>query len=349
MKAAIFRKHGGPEVLEIADLPRPAPGPGQVLIRVRAAALNHLDLWVRRGLPGLEVELPHIGGADMAGEVAELGDGVENGLEPGARVLVNPSLWCGQCEWCREGEESLCSSYRILGEHVGGGFADYAVVPAANLLPIPDDLEFTRAAAVPLVYQTAWRGLIGRGGLGPGETALILGGSGGVATAAIQIARLAGARVFAVTSGPENVQRVEELGADLAIDRLETDFSREVWEATGKRGVDLVFDSVGGKVWPSALRSLARDGRLVTYGATTGAEGTVNIRLVFWKQLRIIGTTMASRSEFERVMSLVFQGRLAPVIDVVWPLDRAREAHERLEAGQQFGKIVLEIDGGSSP
>lgn len=340
MKAAIFRKHGGPEVIEIADVERPEPAAGEALIAVKAAGMNHLDLWARRGLPGLDFDLPHIGGSDIAGMVEEVGEGAE-GLEPGTRVLVNPSLYCGECEWCLRGEESLCVRYRILGEHTDGGFAEYVSVPAGNVMPIPDDLDFETAAAVPLVFQTAWRGLKGRGRLQAGETVLILGGSGGVSTAAIQIARHLGARVFAVTSGPENVRRVQELGADLAIDRLESDFSGVVWEATQKRGVDLVFDGIGEAVWPNALRSLARDGRLVTYGATTGPRGQVDIRIVFWKQLRIIGTTMSNRAEFEEVMSLVFQGKLKAVIDVVWPLERAREAHERLEAGDQFGKIVL--------
>lgn len=343
MKAAIFRQHGGPDVIEIADVPEPELRPGHVRVAVRAAAFNHLDLWARRGLPGIDFPLPHIGGSDVAGTVDALGDGVD-GPDVGTRVLVNPSLWCGRCEWCHRGEESLCESYRILGEHTDGGFAEYVVVPARNVLPIPDDLPFTEAAAVPLVYQTAWRGLITRGNVRPGEIVLILGASGGVSTAVIGIARLAGARVLAVTSGPENVRRVRELGAELVIDRLETDFSRVVWEATGKRGVDLVFDGVGEAVWPGAVRALARNGRLVAYGATTGAEGSVNIRLLFWRQLRIIGTTMASRSEFETVMGLVFRKALRPVIDSVRPLEEARAGHERLESGAAFGKVVLEID-----
>ncbi len=340
MKAAVFRGHGGPEVIEIAELQVPEPDPGQILLRVRATALNHLDLWARRGLPGLRLEFPHIGGSDMAGTVERLGAGV-NGHAVGTRVLVNPSLWCGRCEWCRRGQESLCSSYRIIGEHLNGGLAEYAVVPGANVYPIPDDLPFDGAAAVPLVYQTAWRGLITRGRLRPGETVLITGGSGGVSTAAVQIARLAGATVFAVTSGPENARRLRELGADLVIDRLESDFSADVWKATGKRGVDVAFDSVGEAVWPDLTRALTRDGRLVTYGATTGPKGQIDIRLTFWKQLQFIGTTMSSRAEFEQVISLVFKKKLQPVIDVVWPLDRARQAHERLESGKVFGKIVL--------
>ena len=342
MKAAVFWQHGGPEVVEIADVPRPDVPPGTVLVAVRAAALNYLDLWARRGLPGLKLEFPHIGGSDIAGVVEEVGDGV-GGLAPGTRALVNPSLWCGRCNWCLKGEESLCASYAIIGEHVRGGFAEFAAVPAANVLPIPDHLSFAEAAAVPLVYQTAWRGLVGRGRLQAGESLLVTGASGGVSTAAIQIAKHIGATVFAVTAGPEKVARVRELGADHVIDRLESDFSKEVWKATDRRGVDVAFDSVGEAVWPDLLRSLARGGRLVTYGATSGPAGQVEIRLTFWKQLQIIGTTMSSVSEFNAVMSLVFEKKLKPVIDVVWPLEQAREAHERLEAGDAFGKIVLEV------
>lgn len=342
MRAAVFRQHGGPEVLEIADLPAPKPGPDQVVVAVQAAALNHLDLWTRRGLPGLNVQFPHIGGSDIAGTVAEVGERVGD-LDPGTRVLVNPSLWCGDCEWCHRGEESLCNRYRIIGEHISGGFAEYIAVPARNVLPIPADLSFEEAAAVPLVYQTAWRGLISRGRLRPGETVLITGGSGGVSTAAIQIAKLAGAYVFAVTAGAEKARRLEELGADFVIDREQSEFSKEIWRETEKRGVDIAFDSVGEAVWPEILRALARNGRLVTYGATTGPRGQVDIRLAFWKQLQIIGSTMSSRSEFEQVMALIFRGELEPVIDVTWPLDKVRQAHERLEAGAQLGKIVLTL------
>lgn len=340
MRAAYFEEHGGTGVMEVGDLPEPTAGPGEVVVRVEAVALNHLDLWIRRGLPGLEPELPHVGGSDVAGFVESTGDGVD-GWESGDRVVVNPGLWCGRCEWCVRGEHSLCVSYRILGEHVAGGAAEKVAVPARNLFPLPDDYPYEEAAAVPLVYQTAWRALMTRAGLRAGETVLITGGSGGVSTAAVQIARLAGARVLAVTAGPENAERVRDLGADLVIDRLEEDFSRAAWQATGERGVDVVLDSVGEAMWEGCVRALARDGRLVTYGATTGAEGKVDIRRLFWKQVRLMGSTMASRSEFERVMALVFDGRLQPVVDVVWPLDRIRDAHERLETGETFGKVVL--------
>ncbi|MBI4544667.1 MAG: alcohol dehydrogenase catalytic domain-containing protein [Gemmatimonadetes bacterium] len=338
MKAATFHEFGGPEVIRIEDVPRPAPGPGEVLVEVRAAALNHLDLWVRRGLP-IQPVMPHIGGSDIAGVVVELGPGV-GGVEVGERVVVNPSLWCGRCEWCLRGEHSQCAEFAVLGEHTQGGFAEYVTVPASNLYRVPADYPFEQAAAAPLVFLTAWRGLITRAGLRAGQDVLITGASGGVATAAVQIARLAGARVFAVTTG-EHVARVRELGAHIVYDRTAADYSREVWRDTGKRGVDVVFDSVGQAMWPQNLRALARGGRLVTYGATTGSAGETDLRLVFWKQLQVVGTTMGNRTEFETVMALVLRGELRPVVDVIWPLERAREAHERLERGEQFGKIVL--------
>lgn len=342
MKAAFFERHGGPEVVEVGDLPDPAPGPGEVLLRVRAAGLNHLDLWVRRGLPGLRLEMPHIGGSDMAGEIIAPGDEV-TGWAVGDRVAVNPGAWCAgdECESCSRGEHPLCPRYRVLGEHLPGGFAEYVAVPARSLLRLPEGFPFESAAVAPLVYQTAWRGLMSRGGLAAGETVLVTGASGGVSTAAIQIAKHHGARVFAVTSGAANVRRVAALGADLVIDRLEEDFSRRVWQETGKRGVDVVLDSVGEATWEGCVRALSRGGRMVVYGATTGPAGTLNIPRLFWLQTSILGTTMANHAEFEAVMTLVLDGTLTPVIDDVWPLDRAREAHERLEAGGVFGKLVL--------
>jgi len=340
MKAAIFEEFGGPEVLRVVEVERPVPGVGEVLVRVRAASLNHLDLWVRRGLP-IETTMPHIGGSDIAGEVVEVGEGVR-GIGVGTRVVVDPSIGCGGCEWCRAGEVPLCPDYKIIGEHTQGGFAEYVVVPAANLLPIPDGFPYELAAAAPLVFLTAWRGLITRGRLRAGEDVLVTGASGGVATAAIQIAKYAGARVFAVTT-TENVERVRELGAEVVYDRTQVDFSREIWKDTGKRGVDLTLDSVGAATWTGNLRALARGGRLVVYGATTGALAETDLRLLFWKQIELIGTTMSNRNEFETVMRLVFRGELKPVVDVVLPLEQIREAHERLEAGEQFGKVVIVV------
>lgn len=339
MRAAIFDEHGGPEVVEIRDVEAPDPGPGEVRIRVGASGMNHLDLWVRRGLP-IETTMPHIGGSDVAGTVDALGAGVE-GWSGGERVVVNPSLWCGECEWCRKGEEPFCVEYRILGEHTQGGFAEYVTVPARNLYPIPDDVAFERAAAAPLAFLTAWRGLVTRGRLGEGDTVLITGASGGVATAAIQIARHLGATVHAVTSSAW-IDRVRDLGADAVYDRTGADdYGKAIWNATGKRGVDVVFDSVGEATFTRNVRTLAKGGRMVVYGGTTGPEGVVDLRLLFWRQLEILGTTMSNQREFREVMDRVFSGALEPVVDVAWPLEQARAAHERLETGEAFGNIVL--------
>jgi NADPH:quinone reductase-like Zn-dependent oxidoreductase len=339
MKAAIFHEYGGPEVIRIAEVPRPEPGPAEVLIRVRAAAMNHLDLWVRRGI-GIETTMPHIGGSDIAGLVEALGPGVQ-GLAPGERVVVNPSLFCGHCPWCVRGEEPLCVAYRILGEHTDGGFAEFVSVPATGVYPIPDSVSFEQAAALPISYQTAWRALVSRAALRPGEDVLVIGASGGTATAAVQIAKLMGARVFAVTRGEQNVEGVRRLGADIVYDRAQVDFSRELYRDTGKRGVDVVVENVGEPTWQSSVRALARNGRLVTYGATAGPKASLDLRVMFWKQLQIIGTTMASRAEFEAMLRVALRGELRPVIDTVMPLDQARAAHERLETGEQFGKLVL--------
>ena len=339
MQAAVFSEYGDPDVVSLQNVPRPDPGPGQVRIRVAAASLNHLDLWIRKGLP-IDTPMPHIGGSDMAGVVDALGPGVD-GVERGLRVVVDPSLHYDWYDGEPRGAALPHPGMKILGEHTQGGFAEYAVVPAANLLQIPERVSFETAAAAGLVFVTAWRGLMTRGRLQAGERVLITGGSGGVSTAAIQIATLAGAEVHVVTSGPENVQRVEELGADVVYDRTRVDFSRQVWKETHKQGVHLVLDSVGEAVWAECIRSLGVGGRLVTYGATTGAAGSTEIRLLFWKQLELMGTTMGTPAEFRRVMRMVFERRLAPVIHDVLPLDEARRAHEMLEAGEVFGKLVL--------
>jgi NADPH:quinone reductase-like Zn-dependent oxidoreductase len=338
MKAALFYEHGGPEMLRIEEIEVPKPGPGEVRLRVRAVALNHLDLWVRRGLP-IDIELPHIGGSDIAGEIDDIGPGVER-VEPGQRAVVNPSLWCGACEWCYRGEQSQCVNFRIIGEHVNGGAAEFVVVPERNVYLISDGVSFERAAAAPLVFMTAWRGLMTQGRLGPGDTVLVTGASGGVSTAAIQIARFAGARVLALTSAPY-VDRVRELGAHVVYDRSDEQWSRALWRDTGSRGVDVIFDSVGSAIFARCVRSLARGGRMVVYGATTGPTGELDLRVVFWKQVAIVGSTMANQAEFQRVMDLVFAGEFDPVVDSVRPLSEIREAHARLESGEAFGNIVL--------
>ncbi len=340
MKALIFREHGDLDQLAYTDVDDPTPGRDEVRVRVRAAALNHLDLWVRKGIPGLNLPLPHIGGSDMAGDVESVGEGVDSSLI-GKRVVVNPALACGVCEFCRKGEQSICVTFRLLGEHTTGGFAEYAVVPAANIYEIPDSVPFEEAAAVPLVYQTAWRALIGQARLRAGERVVVVGAGGGVASAAIQIAKLAGAYVYAVTSTPEKEERARQLGADETINYRETDFAKEIARRTGRRGVDVVLENVGPATWKQSIRALCKGGRLVTFGATTGRWGETDLNLLFWNQVHLIGSTMANFSEFDTVMRLVFSGQLKPVVDRTMPLSEGREAQQILESGEQFGKIVL--------
>lgn len=339
MKAALFSEFGGPEVIRIDSLDVPQPGPGEVRIEVRAAAMNHLDLWVRRGLP-IKIIMPHIGGSDIAGVVDSVGPGV-SGVDPGTRVVVDPSLDYGWYDGVSSGPSLRDPEFRIIGEHTQGGFADYCVVPAANLLEIPESVSFRKAAAASLVGVTAWRALMVRGGLRAGESVLITGASGGVSTMAIQMAKRAGARVYAVTKGAENVQRAMDLGAEVAYDRDAVDWGREIFKDTAKAGVDLVLDSVGEAVWSDCLRALGVGGRLVTFGATTGAAGATEIRLVFWKQISVLGSTMGSPRDYRKAMGLVFSGEVEPVIHSVLPLAEARRAHELLEAGEVFGKVVL--------
>lgn len=341
MKALVFYEHGGLDRLKYVDMTEPVVGPHEALVQVKAVALNHLDLWVRAGLPGLRLPMPHIGGSDAAGVVAAVGEEVDRSWV-GRRVVINPALACGRCSFCQAGQQSLCVDFKILGEHTAGGLAEYAVAPAANLHMLPDDYPFAEAAAVPLVFQTAWRALISQARLRPGERVLILGAGGGVATAAIQIAKLAGAYVYAVTSSAEKERRARELGADETINYKETDFSREIWRRTNKQGVEVVLENVGPATWAGSLRTLARGGRLVTYGATTGRMAETDLNLLFWKQASLIGSTMASYAEFAEVIGLVLNGRLRPVVDRVLPLSEGREAQRILEAGEQFGKIVLE-------
>lgn len=338
MRAAIFHEHGGPEVVRIEQVARPTPAPGEVLVQVRASAMNHLDLWVRRGIP-IETTMPHIGGSDIAGVIVETGEGVD-AARLGERVVINPSLWCGHCRDCLRGEESQCATYRILGEHTDGGFTEFVAVAADHAYALPDAMSFETAAAIPISYMTAWRALR-RAALAPGEDVLVIGASGGTALAAVQIARFIGARVFAVTSGADKAARIRALGADVVYDRNETDWAAALYRETGKRGVDVVVENVGAATWTGSVRSLARGGRLVTYGATAGPKVELDLRVVFWKQLQVIGTTMANRREWEELLAVIFAGSIAPVIDRVMPLDEARAAHEYLEAGGQIGKVVL--------
>lgn len=332
MKALIFRQHGGLEQLEYTDVKEPVVGPDSVLVRVRAVALNHIDLMVRQGFANVPLNLPHIGGCDIAGEVVAVGDDVPH-LWVDSRVVVNPALITDH--------SNPFPDITIIGEHTPGGFADYVAVPVENLLPLPPAFSFAEAAATPLAFQTAWRALITRARLRANEKVLILEASGGVASAAIQIARMAGAYVYTTTT-PDKMQRALELGAHEVINSREEDFSREVLQHTGKRGVDVVVEGIGTTTWGNSMRTLVRGGRLVTYGTTSGTLAQTSISLIHSRQLDLLGTTAATHAEFREVMQLVLDGRLRPVVDRVLPLSEGREAQRLLETGECFGKLVLE-------
>jgi NADPH:quinone reductase-like Zn-dependent oxidoreductase len=343
MKAVLLHEHGGPEKLTYDEFSTPGISPRQVLIRIKAVALNHLDLFVRAGIPGLRLEMPHILGSDIAGEIAEVGPAVDN-LEVDQRVIVDPGLYCGHCEFCIRGEHSLCNQYGILGEHRRGGYAEFIAVEKEKAIPIPDysSLDFISAAAVPLTFMTAWRMLTTRARLKPGEDALITGIGGGVALAALQIAKLIGARVFVTSSSDEKLQKALRLGADVGINYQEhSDYHKQIWELTHKRGVDVIIDSAGQATWEKSLRALRKGGRLVTCGATTGPMAMTNINLLFWKQLNLLGSTMGTRAELDAVVRLIWNNQLHPVVDRTFPLQEAQKAHEYLENGNQFGKVVL--------
>lgn len=344
MKAAAFNEVGGPEKIQILDVPKPTVGEHQVLIQVKACALNHFDLLVLRESDPDNFSFPFWGGADFSGVVAEVGASV-SGFGPGDRVIANPSLYCGHCEQCLAGEESQCHDYGIIGDSCPGGLAEYIAVDAANILTLPEEISFEEGAAAPLVYQTAWRALITKASIRPGDDVLILGASGGVGSASIQIAKLAGARVIAVTSNSDKTANATKMGADIVLDRTSGDYWQELDVLTNGRGVDVVIENVGKDTWAQSLKALTKGGRLVTYARTTGHLVETDIKLVFWNQLSIIGSTMSNRAEFNTVMKLIFQGKLKPVVDSVYPLEQTAAAYQRLQDAQHFGKVVVTIDG----
>ena len=343
MKAIIFSEHGGPEVLRYAEVRDPEIGADEVLVRVRACALNHLDLWVRRGLPSITIPMPHILGSDIAGEVTRVGEKVSR-VRPGERVLLSPGISCGYCVYCLRGDDNLCRQYTLFGYKVDGGHAEYVASPAVNVIPIPVNLSFEEAAAVPLVFLTAWHMLITRARLEPDETVLVLGAGSGVGSAAIQIAKTAGARVIATAGSEAKLQKARELGADDTFLHSIEHWSREVKRLTDRRGVDVVVEHVGDATWQESLASLAVGGRLVTCGATTGYDGKIDLRYLFSRHISILGSYMGSKAELYSVLDLVKRGLVKPVIDTVMPLAKAREAHERLGSREQFGKIVLRVE-----
>jgi NADPH:quinone reductase-like Zn-dependent oxidoreductase len=337
MKAVRFHEQGGVEVLRYEEAPDPEIGPEDVLVRVRVCALNHLDIWVRSTLP---VALPHIVGSDVAGEVQEVGERV-SGFKPGDRVVLNPALNCGACEWCLAGDESVCVDFKILGNQVDGGYAELVKAPAKNVHPIPKGLSFEQAAAFPLVFMTAWHMLLTRAHLSPGETCLIHAAGSGIGSAAIQVAKLCGARVITTAGSGEKLERARELGADELINYREADFAKRVLEITDGRGVDVVFEHIGPETWKGSLRCLARNGRLVLCGATSGPTVELDLRFFYSRQHSVIGSIMGTRREFQRILQLVAAGRLKPVIDRTFPLAQAAEAQTRMEQRKSFGKILL--------
>jgi len=340
MKAAVIERHGEPDVIRHREWPDPELGPGEVLVRVRACALNHRDIWVRRGLR--EKRLPHILGTDIAGEVAALGPGV-SGPAIGSKAVLLPTLSCGRCEFCRIGAENSCPEIKVLGGAVDGGYAELIAVPARNVFSMPEGLTFIEAAAIPVAFLTAWHMLVTRGGVRPGETVLVVGASSGIGSAAIQIAKLHGARVLATAGTADKRERCLKLGADETIDHYNQSISQEVRRLTDGRGADLVFEHVGPATWAESLKSLARRGRLLICGQTTGNEVTLPLIQFFAQNQTIHGIFIGTAGEFFELLRHVGAGRLRPVVDKVFPLSEAPEAHRRMERGEHFGKIVLSV------
>ena len=342
MKAVYFESHGGPEVLRYGDFETPDVGHGEVMIDVKAASLNHLDLFVRRGLPGIEIPLPHIPGSDASGVVAAVGDGVTR-FAPLDRVLINPTLSCGKCECCVRGDASMCRSFRIIGEHLGGTCCEKLVVPEENVISIPDEMTFEEAAAVPLVFVTSWRMLVTRGRLRPAEDVLVLGAAAGVGTACIQIAKATGARVLAAAGTEEKLELCKDLGADVLINYTQEDFAKRVRKETSNRGVDVCVDYVGKDTWVKSLKCLAAGGRLLTCGATTGYDPATDLRHIFFRQLEVIGSTMGSKNELVAALKLIFEGKMRPVIGKIFELPDTAEAHRLMENRDVLGKVVIRI------
>ncbi|MEZ4362496.1 MAG: zinc-binding dehydrogenase [Kofleriaceae bacterium] len=340
MTAVVFREHGGPEVLQVEQVPTPIPGPKQVRIAIAAVALNHLDLWVRRGGPAFHLELPHRLGSDIAGVVDAVGPGV-TGVTVGQKAVVQPGLACGICAACLSGRDNLCRHYKILGENAQGGYAQYLVVPEANVAPYPERLDFPHAAASLLSFLTAWQMVVRKARVAPGQVVLVHAAGSGVGVAAIQICKLFGATVITTSSSAEKLARAKELGADEGVDTTREDFVAACRARTGKRGVDAVIEHLGGDTFASSIKAVRSGGAIVTCGATAGATPTIDLRHVFFRQLQILGSTMGSKADLLEVLAHVDAGRLQPVVDTVRPLAEAAEAHRALERRAAFGKIVL--------
>jgi NADPH:quinone reductase-like Zn-dependent oxidoreductase len=342
MKAVRFHRHGGAEVLQYEDAPDPVPSRDEVLVRVKACALNRLDLWARNGLPGIEIPLPHISGSDVSG-IVEWVPEEEKEFEKGTEVIVSPGIGCGRCGKCLLGMDNQCRFYKVLGYGLDGGYAELVKVPRTNLVRKPDAMSFEEAASFPLVFLTAHHMLVTKARIQPGEVVLVLGAGSGVGSAAIQVAKLYGATVIATAGSEKKLKQAKKLGADYTIDHLKADVAEEARSLTEKRGVDIVVEHVGRATWEKSVRALARGGRLVTCGATTGAEGMTDLRYVFSRELSIYGSYMGSKGELLKVVEQFRGGRLKPVVDSVYPLVDARAAQERMEKSEHFGKIVLRV------
>jgi NADPH:quinone reductase-like Zn-dependent oxidoreductase len=338
MKAVRIHEFGGPEVLRYEDVPDPTPRKDQVLVRVKACAMNHLDIWVRKGLPGVPV--PHILGSDVAGEIVELGEYV-TGLQTGQRVLLSPMTFCNHCAYCTSGRQNLCAEFSVRGNRVDGGNCELTAVSEEQVIPIPDSLGFNEAASVPLVFLTAWHMLVGLVGIRVGQSALILGANSGVGTAAIQIAKLFHAQVIATAGDERKMQKARELGADHVINHYQQKISNEVRQITGKEGVDIVFEHVGAATWEESVKSLKPGGKLVTCGATSGPAAAIDLRFLYSRQLSLLGSYMGTMGDLREVLGHVFAGRLKPIVDHTFPLSQIRAAHEYMEKSQMFGKVVL--------
>ncbi len=338
MKAIRFHEFGGPEVLKFEDVPDPVPRKDQVLVRVKACALNHLDLWIRKGIPG--IKLPHINGSDVSGDIVQVGEYV-TGLKEGQRVLLAPMTFCNRCDQCTSGHQSFCRAFTVLGAGNDGGNCELMAVPAVNVIPIPDDLTYDEAASVPLVFLTAWHMLVDRCKIKPGQFVLVLGAGSGVGSAAIQIGKLFNARVITTAGDEAKLDKGRELGADYTINHYQQKISEEVKKITAKRGVDIVFEHVGAATWEESMKSLATGGVIVTCGATTGPEVKFDIRFLFTRQFSFLGSFMGNMGDLHEVLKHVFSGKLKPVVDKSFPLREARAAHERLEKSEMFGKVIL--------
>jgi NADPH:quinone reductase-like Zn-dependent oxidoreductase len=342
MKAVRFHSHGGIDRLKFEDCPDPKPGPGEVVLRVRACALNHLDLWERKGLPGIKLPLPHISGSDIAGVIDSTGDGV-NHLKTGEKAIVCPGLSCMRCESCLGGKDNECRSYSVLGYWHDGGYAELVKVPAANIFPYPGEIEFEQAAALPLVFMTAWHMLVTRCSIRAGDDVLVIGAGSGVGSAAIQVAKFFHARVIATAGNEGKLQRALELGADFVINHSSQSIREEVKKITARRGADIVFEHVGMATWAESLASIAPGGRLVTCGATTGHEASIDLRHLFVKQISLLGSYMGTKAELWEILRLVRDGYFHPVVSAVLPLSEAARAQDMMEKREHYGKIVLQI------